>query len=101
MSLHEGAKTRVRVDSELSEEVEVKAWVNQGSVLLPLLFADVVDVVTELAREGVQNELLYADDSVLMSETIDNVFYNTGHPGAKYNEISKNLVLHLRPTHLL
>ena len=34
-------------------------------------FAVVVDVVTELAREGVLSELLYADDLVLMSETID------------------------------
>ena len=31
----------------------------------------VVDVVTEFAREGMLSELLYADDSVLMSETIE------------------------------
>ena len=31
----------------------------------------VVDVVTELARESELNELLYADDLVLMSETIE------------------------------
>ena len=30
-----------------------------------------VDVVTEFAREGVLSELLYADDLVLMSETIE------------------------------
>ena len=29
MSLHEGAKTRVRVDSELLEEIEVKVWKHQ------------------------------------------------------------------------
>ena len=33
MSLYEGAKTRVRVDSELSEEFEVKVEMLQGSVL--------------------------------------------------------------------
>ena len=33
-------------------------------------FVDVLDVVTELAREGVQSELLYADDLVVMSERI-------------------------------
>ena len=48
MSLYEGAKTRLRVDSELSEEFEVKVGMHQGSVLLPFLFALVVDVVTEL-----------------------------------------------------
>ena len=71
MSLYEGAKTRVKVDSEISEEFEVKVGMCQGSVLSPFLIAVVVDVVTELAREGVFGELLYADDLVLMSETID------------------------------
>ena len=33
MSLYEGAKTRVRVDSELSEEFEVKVVMHQRSVL--------------------------------------------------------------------
>ena len=38
MSLHEGAKTRVWVDSQLSEEFEVKVWMHQGCVLSPFLF---------------------------------------------------------------
>ena len=33
MSLCEGAKTRVRVDSELSEELEVKVGMHQAPVL--------------------------------------------------------------------
>ena len=36
-------------------------------------FAVVIDVVTELAREGLLSELLYADDLVLMSESIEEV----------------------------
>ena len=32
VSMYEGAKTRVRVDSELSEEFEVKVGIYQGSV---------------------------------------------------------------------
>ena len=35
ISCYEGAKTRVRVDSELSEEFEVKVGMHQGSVLSP------------------------------------------------------------------
>ena len=70
MSLYEGAKTRVRVDYELSEEFEDKVGMHEGSVLSPFLFAVVVDVVTELVREGVLSELLYAGDLVLMSEMI-------------------------------
>ena len=62
ISLYEGEKTRVRVDCELSEEVEVNVWMHQGSVLSPFLLEVVVDVVIVLAREGVVNELLYADD---------------------------------------
>ena len=45
MSLCEGAKTSVRVDSALSEEFEVKFGMHQGFVLPPLLYAVVVDVV--------------------------------------------------------
>ena len=73
MSLYDGAKTRVRVGSAYSEEFEVNVGVHQGSVLSPLLFAIVVDVVTENARRGVVNELLYADDLVIMRETMEDL----------------------------
>ena len=68
MSLYEGAKTRVRVDSELSEEPEHNEEMHQGSVLSQFLLAVVVDVVTEFVRDGVLSELLYADDLILMNE---------------------------------
>ena len=71
MSLYEGAKRRVKVNFKLSEEFEVKVEMHHGSVLLPFLFAVMVDVVTEFAREGALSELLCADDLVLMSGTID------------------------------
>ena len=58
------------MDSELSEEFEVTLEMHQGSVLSPFPLAVVVDVVTELGREGALSELLYAGDLVLMSETI-------------------------------
>ena len=50
MSLYEGAKTRVRLVSSLSEEFEVKMGIHQGSVLSPFLFAVVVGIVTGFAR---------------------------------------------------
>ena len=59
------------MDSELSEELEVKVGMHRGSVLSPFLSALVVDVVTKFAREGGLSELLYADDLVLMSDTIE------------------------------
>ena len=71
ISLYERAKTSVRVDSELSEEFEVIDGMHQGSMLSPYLFPAVVDVVSELARDGVLSELLYADDLVLMNEAFN------------------------------
>ena len=50
MSLNEGAKTRVKVDSELSEELKVKVGMHQRSVLSPFLFDVVVDAVIEFDR---------------------------------------------------
>ena len=73
MSLYDGAKTRVSVGSAYSEEFEVNVGVHQGSVLSPLLLAIVVDVVTENARRGVVNELLYADDLFIMSEDMEDL----------------------------
>ena len=46
---------------------------HQGSVLSPLIFATVVDVVTEHARKGLLNEILYANDLVLMSESLEDL----------------------------
>ena len=66
--------------------MEVKVGVHQGFVLLllftrplprdgglPLLFAIVVDVITDNSRRDVVNELLYADDLVLMSKTMEDL----------------------------
>ena len=45
-------------------------------MLSPFLFAVVVYVVTEFAREGGLGELLYADDLVLISETVERLRNN-------------------------
>ena len=42
-------------------------------MLSPLLFAIVVDVIAENERRGVVNELLYADDLVVVSEDIEDL----------------------------
>ena len=68
MSLYEGAKTRVRVGLELSKDLEVKLNVHQGSALP---FAIVVDLITETVRNGLTSEMLYVDDLVLTSDTME------------------------------
>ena len=57
------------MDFELPEEYEVNVGIHQRSVLSHFV-AIVVDVVTELARACLLSELPYADDFILMSETI-------------------------------
>ena len=69
VSLYDGAKTRVRVGSAYLEKFKVKVDVHQGSVLSPQLFAITVGIITENAK-SVVNQLLHADDLILMSETI-------------------------------
>ena len=71
MSLYEGAGTKVRVTSGLSEEFSVKVGVHQGFVLSPLLFAIVIDEVMENARKGWMKQIVCADDLVLMGETME------------------------------
>ena len=63
--LHKAAKTRVRVDFELSDEFEVKESMHQGYMLSRFPFALMIDVAIERAL----GDLLYVGDLVLMSET--------------------------------
>ena len=71
MSLYESSKTKVKVVSEFSKKFSVAVGVHQKSVLSPLSFAIVVDIVTENTRKDLMKEVLYADDLVLMSETME------------------------------
>ena len=64
MSLYRGAKTKVKVGTRLSEEFEANVGVHQGSVLSPLLFAIVIDVVMNEIKEGSLQKILYADDLI-------------------------------------
>ena len=71
MALYTEACTVVRTDAGLSESFEVKVGLHQGSVLSPLFFAAVMDVVYSEARGGLSSELLYADDLVIMAPTME------------------------------
>ena len=99
MSLYEGAETKVRVGSGLSEEFSVKVGVHQGSVLSPLLFAMVIDEVTENARKGWMKQILYADDLVLMGETMEELRENFNEWRETFE--SKGMRVNLRKTKLM
>ena len=70
-SMYSGAKSRVRVDNTYSEEFSVKVGVHQGSVLSPLLFILVLEALSKEFRMGCPWELLYADDLVIISESLE------------------------------
>src|SRR5207245_4650136 len=50
---------------------EVKVGVHQRSVLSPLLFIIVLEALSRRFREGLPYELLYADDLVLMTDSME------------------------------
>ena len=57
MTLYTEACTVVRTYAGLSESFEVKVGLHQGSVLSPLLFDAVIDVVSSETRRGLPSEL--------------------------------------------
>ena len=70
-SMYIGAKSRVRINNQLGDEFGVKVGVHQGSVLSPLPFILVLEDLSRELRTGVPWKLLYADDLVLISESLD------------------------------
>ena len=54
-----------------SEEFKVKVGVHQGSVLSPLLFIIVLEALSREFRSGVPWEDLYADDLVIIAESLE------------------------------
>ena len=67
--MYHNAWSRVRVNGQYSEEFGLGVGVHHGSVLIPLLFILVLEVLSHKFRTGVPWELLYADDLVLIADT--------------------------------
>ena len=69
MAMYEGAQTVVRtLEGDNSKAFNVKVGLHQGSVLSPLLFVTVMEMISRELRAGLPLELLYADDLILMAE---------------------------------
>ena len=56
---------------EQNKSISANSSHRQGSVLSPLLLVVVMEALTQDVREGLPWELLYADDLVLMAESIE------------------------------
>ena len=68
MKMYKEVLSHEKVIGEDSKEIAVRVSIHQGSVLLPFIFAVVMDMVTEeVANEGCA--LMFADDLVLICET--------------------------------
>ena len=62
MAMYEGAQTVVRTED--SKALNVKVGLHQGSVLSPLLFVIVMEMISRELQAGLPLELLYAHDLI-------------------------------------
>ena len=69
MAMYEGTQTVVRTIEGDSKAFNVKVGLHQGSVLSPLLFVIVMEMISRELRAGLLLELLYADDLILMAKS--------------------------------
>ena len=71
--MYKDSVTAVRCATGMTEAFKVKVGLHQGSALSPLLFAIVIDRLTDEVREPAPWTMIYADDIVICSESRENV----------------------------
>ena len=71
--MYEGSKTVVRCAVGITESFKVKVGLHQGSALSPLLFAVIMDRLTEEVRREPPRTMLFVDDIVICKETREEV----------------------------
>ena len=69
--MYQNARSHVRINKSYSDVFNVQISVHQGSVLNPLLFIIVLEALSREFRTDCPWELLYADDLVIISDTMD------------------------------
>ena len=71
--MNQNTFSKVRVGDTYRNPLSVKVGVHQGSVLSPLLFIIFLEALSREFRTGCQWELFYADDLVIISDSIDDL----------------------------
>ena len=69
--MYSNARSRVHVVEGYSEEFEVEVGVHQGFILGLLLFTIVLEALSSEFRSGVPWEDLYADDLIIIAESLE------------------------------
>ena len=67
--MYRNARSRVSVDGTFSDDFLVQVELHQGSVLSPLLFITMMEVLSREIRSGCLEELLYAGDLALLKHS--------------------------------
>ena len=73
MSLYLGDKRKLEWNQSYPKTLGVQVALHQTSALSMLLFAIVVKIITEYAGEGLMNQILFADDLVLLNESMESL----------------------------
>ena len=71
--MYDGSTTAVRCAVGVTEGIEVKVGLHQGSALSPCLFAMMMDRMTDEIREEAPWTMMFADDIVICSESKEQV----------------------------
>ena len=77
--MYQNARSQVRVNNLFSDVFNVQAGVHQGSVLSPLLFIIVPEALSREFCTSYSWELSYADDLVLLADTMDELLSKLGN----------------------
>ena len=72
-AMYENAKSCVRLNGQFSDKFNIKIGVHQGAVPSPLLFIIVMGALSREFKVGCSWELLYADDLMLIAETLEDL----------------------------
>ena len=71
--MYNGSRSRVLIGTHYGEEFDVEVGLHQGSVLSPVLFVLMMEALSLNFRLGCPWELLYADDLVIIADSIDSL----------------------------
>ena len=68
-ALYQDSRTTVQCGAGATDSFSIQVDLHQSSVRSPLLFALVVDTISEGARRPLPKDLLYADDLAMVAES--------------------------------